>query len=202
MDSFDKKNIGNLRPWKPGDGFVAKHLDETRQALANFIAPNVSKQIDDTPLRVQFRMFKVLRLEKDVVICNFFDGTTAGEDEVKVAIPYLIRFTPFDFLTDNTVPRRNDIKYEYSFTDPDTGLFRFDKRTGFKTADDPDDDDDEEIQVIVPSYTEGDIIFGIAGIAGGNGVFHDEDKTMPVVWLDMNQARHWALSDEDEEDDE
>ena len=37
------------------------------------------------------------------------------------------------------------------------------------------------------------------GVTGGTGVWHDEEKTKPVVWLDMNQARYWARSSEDED---
>lgn len=196
----DKLNRTNLRNWKKGDLLEAKKLQEPVDTLKKLSAPSGPNQEISKGSLFQTQLFRVVRLETDVIICNATNGITYNEDEeIKVSLPYLLRKTPFD--SDQAVPpplRDGRFKYTWTFTDPDTGLLRYDKRTSIDT----ENDDDEEIQVIVGKYDEGDLITACKGVYGGNGVFADEEKTIPIIWQDMNlDGRFWAESAETEEEE-
>jgi len=123
------------------------------------------------------KMFKVVSVEADYLICHSWDGTTEGTTPITVALPYLLRRTPFDFLT------RKNITYTYT-----TNIER-----------EADNGDDTETQVIVASYEIGDIIYGSQGVLGGTGVIDTAGDS--VSWLDLNiDGRYWAMKFETEEE--
>lgn len=196
--SINKANVKGLDDWKRGDPLAAKKLQQPVTALKALGGVGQAGQQINFGSNLEIRMFKVIRLEKDVVICAFSDGT-GNEDEVQeiaVAIPYLCRYTPFN--SDQVpAPDLRKERFKYTWTFFKNGLLRYDKRTSIDT----ENDDDEEIQVITGAYEYGDLIWAVRGITGGTGVWHDEEKTQPVVWLDMNQARYWARSSEDEDEE-
>ena len=195
----DKINIKGIETWRPGDPLAAEKLNQPGQVLNDIGTPAPPGQVLNETGDFEIRLFKVVRLEKDVIIANFTDGNTDQDDEVKVAMPYLLRMTPFDSVGTTPVPALRDGKFEYTFTfTDDAGSARYDKRTSIDTL----NDDDEEIQVITNKYDTGDLFFAARGISGGTGVFHDpETKEKPVIWQDMNyDGRAWAKSSETEEE--
>lgn len=194
----NKGNVKNLTDWKVNDPLAAKKLQQPVTVLKALAGIAQGNQEINFGSNLELRMFKVIRLEKDVVICAFSDGTDSEDltQEIKVAIPYLCRYTPFN-MDQDIPPAARKGRFVYSWTFFKDGLLRYDKRTSIDT----ENDDDEEIQVITGSYEEGDLIWANRGITGGTGVWHDEEKTQPVVWLDANQARYWARSSEDEDEE-
>jgi hypothetical protein len=198
-DNNDKLNIKNLRNWQKGHRLTAKHLDEPVQVLQSLGGVRPPNQIAKGVNPFEMQLFKVVRLEEDIIICHQSNGKSEDEDvEYKIALPYLLRYTPFNSDQNPAPDLRDDkFKYTWTFTD-DAGATRYDKRTSIDT----ENDDDEEIQVITPSYEKGDLIFCCSGIGGSTGTYHDPDvKDKPVIWQDMNfDGRMWALSSEDEEE--
>jgi len=193
----NKLNIKNLLNWFKGNPLSAEHLDQPVRVLQAQGAASPPGQDIPSGSLFQVRLFKVIRLEEDVIICNFTDSKADGEDEVKVAMPYLLRYSAFNS-TSFPVPALRDGRFEYTWTFSDGLGIRYDKRTSI----DKDNGDDEEIQVIVGKYDVGDLIFAAKGIYGGTGVYHDPiEKEKPVVWQDMNyDGRFWAKSSETEEE--
>ena len=200
MAGEEKINISNLDNWKPGDKGTAEHLDQPVKVLQQMGGITPPNQDFVSGGSFETRMFKVVRLEQDVIICVPTDDVTDGEDETPIAMPYLMRKTPWDSEGANPPPLRKDrLKYTFTFTDADTELPRFDKRTSIDT----EDDDDEQIQVITGAYEVGDLIYAMTGLTGGTGVFTEDDDENQVIWLDLNiDARYWASSDEVEEEEE
>jgi hypothetical protein len=184
---FNKNNVGNLRDWKTGDPLAAKHWQEVVQALKNMVGVGQGKQILNPTSQHQVKMFKVVDVDVDFINCHTFDGVTEGTDTIKVALPFLIRKTPFDSAT-RTDPPRAEITYVY------TSNIR---RTATKTV---DGEEVEEFQIIVDSYEEGDIIFASKGIFGNTGVYQDDPTNeKPIIWLDENRdGRYWAATTEEE----
>lgn len=187
---FNKSNISSLDNWNPGDPLAANHLQQPVDVLKALGGGKPPEQVVNGVNPFEVRMFRVIRLDTDVIICNFTDGKTDQPDEVKVAMPFLLRRTPFDDPTATQTPRAG-ITYLYS---------DFHKRLA------TNEDSDEEDQILVDSYEEGDIIWAMGGIFGNTAVFHDDPvNETPVIWLDMNlDGRFWALDgdagDDDEED--
>lgn len=200
MSGEEKINIKELDNWKAGDKVSAEHLDQPVKVLQQLGAATPPSQLIITGEPFESRMFKVVRLEQDVIICVTTDGVTDGDEEIPIAMPYLLRKTPWDSDGETPPPlRKGRLKYTFTFTDTDTGLPRFDKRTSIDT----EDDDDEQIQVITGAYEVGDLIYAMKGLIGGTGVFIEDDDENQVIWLDINvDGRYWASSDEEEEEEE
>lgn len=178
-EHFEKMNIKDLEEWRSGDPLEARKLQQPITVLQALGGVRPGQQVFNGGVFFEVRMFKVLRLEEDVIICNFTNGTTSQDDEVKVALPFLLRRTPFDVLS-----TRAGISYVYS---------DFNQRVATNS------DGDTEDQIIVDSYEADDFFFAARGIFGGSGVFHDDSRTIPVVWQDMNfDGRYWALDEEAE----
>lgn len=121
---------------------------------------------------IQIRQFKIKSESGDYLICEHRSKGVDGGESIFIAKPYLLRRTPFDDLT------RNSITYDYT---SDT------QRTATKGS-------DSETQVVVPSYVVGDIIYAVRGVLGGVGtnVTIAEIDT-PLDWLDINaDGRAWA----------
>jgi len=187
--NFDKINIKNLNNWKPGDPLEAAHFDQVVQVLQSLGLLSPSGQVVRDPGKLlQLRMFKVKELAKDSIICFTWNGREKGKDEIKVALPFLLRKTPFDAAT-RVDPPRAKISYVYS---------EFNIRIA------TNEDDDTEDQIIVGSYEEDDIIFAFKGILGNTAVYHDDPTNeKPVLWEDANfDGRFWALDDDPPEAEE
>ena len=192
MADIEKLNLKALDRWGPRQPLDHRKFNQPVDVLNALGGVKPGEQVIEFGDDFQVALFRVIRLETDVIICNFTNGVTDQEDEIKVAMPYLIRKTPFDSAGNPVPPLRKD-QFSYTFT----FAGRFDKRTSIDTL----NDDDEEIQVITGAYDEGDLIFGMRGVTGGTGVFHDPDtKELPVVWQDMDNSRMWAKSSEAEEE--
>lgn len=115
--------------------------------------------------------FKFVSDEGDFIRCQYWNGEVSGDEVFKIAKPYLLRKTPFDGLTDS-----NDISYLYS---------------DGSTRAAADDDGNEEVQVVVPAYRVGDIIYAMKSSFNGTSTVDDEEVN--IKWLDINaDGRAWA----------
>lgn len=112
--------------------------------------------------------FKVVSVEEDYLICHTWDGRVEGLVDVKVALPPLLRRTPFDGQS------RDGFSYVYASGDNT-------RRTSTN-----DTDSTTEEQVITPSYVAGDVIVAMKRIEGTTGVFEGANDTLPLEWVDMN----------------
>lgn len=186
--NFNKQNVSGLENWNVGEPIPARRLQQPVDVLRALGGGKPPEQFINAATPFEMRMFRVLRLDTDVIICNFTDGITDQPDEVKVAMPFLLRRTPFDDPTATQTPRAG-ITYLYS---------DFNKRLA------TNEDGDEEDQILVDSYEEGDIIFAMTGIFSNTAVFHDDPvNEIPVIWLDQNiDGRFWALDDGGDDEEE
>lgn len=170
----DKNNISGLESWKIGDPIRAKKLQQPVTVLRSLAGVAQANQKFDPQRRIlQMKQFKVVSVKVDFILCHTFDGVAEGTDDIKVAMTFLLRKTPFDGQT------RANISYTYTSNV---------ERTASKAG-----EDDEE-QVIVDSYETGDIIYATRGIFGGTAVYADDPTNqIPVIWLDDNRdGRYWA----------
>jgi hypothetical protein len=106
-----------------------------------------------------------------------WDGTNQIGEAVRVAVPYLLRSTPFDGET------RNLITYVYDFTaDPI-------ERTATNAS-----TSETEDQVIVPSFQYGDTIYAFGSVDGGTGVLADlgDGNLEDVTYLMLSDGRAWS----------
>jgi hypothetical protein len=163
---------GHLRPWRPGERVEARRLSAiTKRVNALSDSFGSPRQITGTAAATipEVRRFRVVSVETDYLYCNTWDGVDQGDAPVKVALPYLLRRTPFDGKT------RNGITYTY--TGDVTRL--------------ADDGSNTETQVMVPSYVAGDEVYAIRNVTGTSGV--RDENNVPMDWLDINvDARAWA----------
>lgn len=172
-----KNNYTGLTPWVKGDKLQAAHWQEIVTLLNRLqgILPGfVFNNPGINPLSA--RMFKVVELAEDIIICHTWDGAEEGEDDIAVARPYLLRKTPFDGQS------RGDFSFVYE---------REDKRVSTNLEDETED------QILVDSYDEGEVIFALNGIQGGTDLLDDNEEV--VQWVDMNfDGRYWAQDDDPE----
>jgi hypothetical protein len=118
---------------------------------------------------LQMQMFTVVDVDCDFLWCRTWDGENVGDEDILVALPWMLRWTPFDGET------RDGITYEYT---------SYVERTA-------DDGDATEDQVIVPDYVTGDVIFAAKGIVGGT--YATDENGDEVEWQDLNvDGRAWA----------
>ena len=120
----------------------------------------------------------VKSVEIDHLTCHKFDFITEGTEDILVALPYLLRRTPFDGVTIDAITFTYASNIERSLTDGST----------------------TEVQVITPRYRGeigsyvGDVIFVKSGILKGTGV---TVATVPLKFLDGNDdGREWARKKE------
>ena len=205
----------NMRPWKEGDDPSAKHWNEVIESV-NDIVGGVSppyQSITGDKIPPIMRQFKIKEIDDDFLKCVTWDGVAEGTALLEIGKPYLLRKTPFDFDVSEgytrTLPNGRTNKYTY---------LNYQKRKVINT----EDEDDTEIQVIVPAYVVGDVIYAYKGMRGGidtkNGVSQENtggginpyapasesEAPLPRVnlfWLDTNNdGRAWAkASDQDDE---
>jgi hypothetical protein len=169
-NNFTDRIPSKLSSWNRGDRFSASHLDEVRKAVEQILkSTGISSQFIGEKAPIVLRQFKVVSEDGDFLICNAFNADITSDESIFVAKPYLLRRTPFDGLS------RNGIAYIYS-TD------------ALRTA---DDGSDTEVQVIVPSYVAGDVIYAFLGVLAILDVENDDGNTMR--FLDANlDGRAWA----------
>jgi hypothetical protein len=168
-----------LRPWQAGDEFSAAHWQEPVDALNRLLEQRAEGgQLGPNGReRLILEQFRLVRIETDVLICHPFNGSEETEVEVSVAMPFLLRRTPFDGNT------RDGITYTYT---SDT------ERTA-------SDGSDSEKQLIIPTYTiesaadgyDGDLIYAHRSVRGG--VDLDDADGEPFSYIDANlDGRAWA----------
>ena len=114
-------------------------------------------------------MFKVASVETDYLLCNTWDGSVQGTESIEVALPYILRRTPWDGNTRGnfTYTYLSNVEREISVNNTVIGT--------------------EEIN---PEYLPGDIVYGVKNVSGGTDVVNANGDD--VVWLDLNvDARRW-----------
>jgi len=183
---------GDLQDWKVGDPLAAKHLQQSvsllKRVFAGVTPPRQIVRKAISPLTG--RQFKVTSVFTDFFTAKPFDGVDQIETAFNIALPFLLRRTPFDsdpdFLGSNPAPdERNGLTYVYT--------------TDIERVATIVESGDTEIQVIVPSYQEGDIIYAMKNIIGGTSTSATDSDgfTTVVEWVDMNaDGRFWALKSE------
>ena len=177
MTIFDQP-LPVLDRWAKGDPITADHLNEPVTAIKTLargigLPSNLydAARFQNTVMgRVQLR-FKVQF--GDYLECVEWDGVTEGAT-LYVAKPYLLRQTPFDTKT------RNSITYAYTSVNERTAT---------------DASSNTETQVIVPSYVANDVVYAINGITGDLQIQQADTAgaTTDLVFIDMNlDGRAWA----------
>lgn len=171
-----------LRRWRKGERLAHDKLNEPVDAISRIVGGiGLPRQIrrglggdggDAPAVGSKIMRLYVLYVQwyPDHITCTTEAG---GGDIYKVALPWMLRFTPFDGET------RNGITYDY---------FGF-HNTGRRTA--TNEDDATENQIIIPSYYPDDQIFAISPVNTGA---YDETGPEPIylTMLDMNvDARAW-----------
>ncbi len=112
--------------------------------------------------------FQVIADQGDYLTCYSYSGDAVTSSVINVAKPYLLRKTPFDGSS------RNSISFVYSSNSARTAT-----------------SGDTEDQVIVPSYVAGDEILAVTNIVGSTGVRDSGNKL--ITWDDLNRdGRAWA----------
>lgn len=123
---------------------------------------------------------KVKSEDGDFLICRFWDSIREieGNDDIKVAKPYMLRRTPFDGASrviDGTT-------YNFAYTDDRT-----------RTSTNAGDGADVETYHVDPEYLEDDIIYAERAVIGGTAVVDESSPAVDVVWLDSNRCgREWV----------
>ena len=180
MSATDKTNQNPAIPVLPiaypDQSIGSRQMNRMRQALRN-IAGGVQPPTQVDPIAgttgTEAQQLRITETSgADHVVAETWDGETAGSI-IYVAKPYLLRQTPFDGET------RNSISYVY--TDANT-------RTASKAG------ESDITEVITTSYQIGDIIYAMSPIAGGLAVTITIDG-LPVnpTWLDINvDGRVWS----------
>ena len=172
-DTFDRLELWRGFPKSKRDKMNAQvetinrltqGINPPRQGITNPIPLGTSN-----PLTI--KQFSVVSVQTDYIQCAALDGFS-GSGDYKIAMPYLLRKTPFDGKT------RNSIDYTYSSNI---------KRTATKGS-------DVETQVIVPSYVVGDTIYAAFNVIGFLDVIFTINGVETLIeWLDLNiDGRAWA----------
>jgi len=162
-----------VRPWKRREPIRAKRSNETVEAVNSLLrGANGGRQVSPvTAAGVAMRRFRVKSVGTDVIVCRGWDGVTEGSVDIDVALPYLLRRTPFDGLS------RDGISYVYTSNTERTAT----------------DGSDNETQVITPSYTVDDEIFAVKRVSVLGGIGEDSSGAPLADWLiDENDGRAWA----------
>lgn len=182
----NKNNNYGMDPWKEGDIITARHLDQPRQVLSrqSGIAPGSQVSLPPVP-QMRCQLMQVIDVQIDYIRCYRADSNGKSDDIVNVAMPHLLQQTHYQIGQPPNFRISNRKGISYSYATPQ-------KRTATNA------DGDEEIQVIVGSYEEGDILVAFTGISGGTGVKDLSGEA--VQWQDMNiDSRFWASSSEEDE---
>lgn len=159
-----------------GDLITARGLTQVREAVNQIVG-------DVNPPQQRFgkavsnpgrsKRFKVVEVKGDYLVCNAFNGQVTGTQKITVAKPWLLRRSPFDGES------RDSITYTYSSD----------------TERQADDGSNTEDQVVVPSYVVDDEIYAEFDPEGGSGVTVTlpDNTEVAAMWLDTNRdGRAWA----------
>lgn len=170
--TIDKRNIIKVEGWEPGDDLEARKLKQPGDVLAAMGGTTPPSQQNTFGSEFEMGMFKVIELDTDIVRCFTWNGVAKGDDKIDIALPFLLRKTPFD-----GTPARAGITYTYTSNSA---------RTAKNAA------GDEENQVLTDSYEEDDIIFAFKGMFGNTGVYFDDPiNELPILWVDANLDGHY-----------
>ncbi len=158
-----------IRRGKRRDKLTAKRWNEPVDAVNQLLrGSGGGRQVSPAKAaRPTVQRFRVVSVGLDVLVCNTWDGTTSGAEAVDVALPYLLRRTPFDGGT------RDGVSYVYTSN----------------TERSATDGINNETQIITPAFVAGDEVWADAAwaILGGTGVDGTE-------WLARNDTRAWAVT--------
>lgn len=176
MPSLFSLSIPQLGQWSRRQKVDHRQQNEPVEAINRMMTGVGLPRQKDVPfapvgsITAQFRLSQSAADFPDHLVCRTWDGETAGEEDVLIAKPYLLRRTPFD---DQTY---GNVSYNYV-----SATERQARR-----------DTSRETQVVIPRYILADVIFATSPVQRGTGVIVEE---VPVVWLDDNRdGRAWACS--------
>ncbi len=201
-DDSNKINISGLEDWKRGDQLEARKFQQPVNALKAMAGIRPGQQEISFGNTFEVRQFKVIKVEQDYFTAFTWDGHDKGEIEVKIALPYMLRKTPFTGEDEDGEEKKREIEltgvsltYEYE----DNFIQRL--ATATTIDDEGAESESEEHQTIIPSYEEDDVVVAMRGVTGGVGVQDAEEKQL--IWQDMNvDARFWMNDNDPPEEEE
>lgn len=167
-----------LRQWKPGDPVSAESLDQQRDAIERLQLGNeLLQQGYDPYLWRQVFMARVQSIPAtaDVVIVREYrvypppTPAFVGSQNIIVALPWLLRRTPFDGQTWHGVSYSYTSNFIREATDSSVPITLTERLT--------------------PDYQPGDILHCARLVQGGSGVI---DASLGVGALDLSVGRVWA----------
>ena len=167
-----------LRPWREGEGVSAARLDTQRDALERLNAGNELTQFPDqlAPFRQVFQArIQELPTFPDLIIVRpyivYADGTSViGPQNIGVAMPWLLRRTPFDGQT------WQGVTYTYTSNQQRNAVLVSDPGTVY-------------VEHITPNYAVGDVLHCARLCEGGTGV---GDESAMINCIDLSVGRAWA----------
>lgn len=173
----DNTPMAQPKTYGSGEKLSASKLNEgVRAAQGTTTGVRPPMQIVPVPINAKVAsgvtQYRITAIKDDYLVCKAWDGSVESGDIVYVAKPWTLR----------TLVSRNSIAYsDYAET---TSLQRTATRSN-----------SSETQVVVPTYAVQDIIYAVAGIAGGTGASrtNTDDESLAIGKLDMNvDARAWC----------
>lgn len=166
--------VARPRRMRPG-GELSEQFNRLADAVQRAdLAPRVGVPPFFPLPSLQAFQAQITLLSTDSVVCRTYAFIQQdplveliGTVEFEVALPWLLRRTPFDGVI------YNGVSYTYSLTEPYT-------RTATAGP-------DSETQRITPPYVVGDVLYVLRNVTGGTGV------TQQLQALDLNvDGRCWA----------
>ncbi len=199
----------DLQDWEKGDILLAAKLQQAITFLKNaFASVRPGRQLRLRAGGNFFaKRFAVVRAEADFVIGRAAEDPN-DTDEIVIAYPPEFRKQIYDFETTKATSTANP-KVGYTRTLPNDRVNKYkflnvQKRKAIAQTDEADEaDEDTEVQVIVPAYVTGDIIFAMHGIQGGTGLTQRiDEENIAITWQEMNiSGRAWAKADDQDDED-
>ena len=182
-----------LQRWRAREPVDHRRLNQSVDAI-NRLTSGVNPARQDTPVKPAAAVFAIEQFQvidavtgattrtvpttHDHIVCKRYNGTEQSGEAVNIALPYLLRRTPFDGET------RNGITYTYD--EEQDPMER-----------EADDGSETETQVVVPSFVTGDIVYAARPITGGVAVTVEAGgETYNLEWLLFPDSRAWSLKSE------
>lgn len=116
--------------------------NNTPFGVARTVAVRRGNGIVSSPAAFEVFVFKYQSMEADKIVCHAWDGVNEGLDDVRIYKPSLLQFS----ITSGTI---DGIPISY-------GSYSTSAQTRVATI-----NTDSETQIIVPRYTQGDVIYAI-----------------------------------------